>query len=135
MTGLPLGQIIELLVAVLLVLTIGYCVVLNARLKRLRSDEEALKATISELVTATEIAERAIYSLKTTAIEADRALGQRLKDAEDATGDLSRLIDASERARRGLQAETSRVPPVVASGTTPSRPGAFASRPAFSGAR
>lgn len=135
MTGLPLGQIIELLVAVLLVLTIGYCVVLNARLKRLRSDEEALKATISELVTATEIAERAIHSLKTTAIEADRALGQRLKDAEEATSDLSRLIDASERTRRGLQAEASRMPLATPAAAPPSRPGAFAARPAFSGAR
>ena len=34
---------IESLVAVLLLLTIGYCVVLNRRLKRLKADEQALK--------------------------------------------------------------------------------------------
>ena len=33
-----LGLIIESLVAVLLVLTIGYCMLLNARLKRLKAD-------------------------------------------------------------------------------------------------
>ena len=54
------GMIIEILVAILLVLTIGYCMRLNRRLKLLKSDEHSLRATISELVTATEIAERAI---------------------------------------------------------------------------
>jgi len=55
-----LGIAIESLVAVLLVLTIGYCMLLNSRLKRLKADESSLKATIAELITATEIAERAI---------------------------------------------------------------------------
>ena len=36
------GLMIESLVAVLLLVTIGYCVVLNGRLKRLKADEQAL---------------------------------------------------------------------------------------------
>ena len=60
------GIAIESLVAALLVLTIGYCMVLNKRLKRLKADEHSLKATIAELITATEIAERAIGGLKIT---------------------------------------------------------------------
>ena len=76
------GLIIESLVAILLLLTIGYCVILNSRLKRLRADEHALKATISELITATEIAGRAVAGLKATAQDADRTLGERLKAAE-----------------------------------------------------
>ena len=51
-----LGIIIESLVAVLLMLTIGYCMLLNKRLQRLKADEHSLKATIAELITATEIA-------------------------------------------------------------------------------
>ena len=47
------GIVIEILVAFLLVLTIAYCMSLNRRLKLLRSDEHSLRATISELVTAT----------------------------------------------------------------------------------
>ena len=54
------GLMIESLVALLLLLTIGYCIALNRRLKRLRADEQSLKATIAELITATEIAERAV---------------------------------------------------------------------------
>ena len=61
-----LGVVIESLVAVLLMLTIGYCMLLNKRLQRLKADEHSLKATIAELITATEIAERAIGGLKHT---------------------------------------------------------------------
>ena len=47
------GLIIESLVAVLLLLTIGFCLLLNSRLKKLKADEQTLKGTISELITAT----------------------------------------------------------------------------------
>ena len=68
--------------AILLIITIGYCMLLNRRLKLLKSDEQSLKATISELVTATEIAERAIAGLKETVRECDTTLGERLRGAE-----------------------------------------------------
>ena len=58
------GLMIESLVAILLLVTIGYCILLNERLKRLKADEQALKATIAELITATEIAERAVAGLE-----------------------------------------------------------------------
>jgi hypothetical protein len=91
-----LGLIIESLVAVLLMLTIGYCIVLNSRLKRLKSDEQTLKATISELITATEIAERAIGGLKVTVRECDQGLGERLRTAERYSAELGRQLDAGK---------------------------------------
>jgi hypothetical protein len=90
------GFMIEMLVVILLLLTIGYCVVLNKRLKRLKADEQALKATISELITATEIAERAVAGLKTTAHECDRSLGERLRGAERCVADLNRQMKAGD---------------------------------------
>jgi hypothetical protein len=84
-----LGLAIEGLVAILLTVTIGYCYMLNKRLGRLRADEQTLKATISELITATEIAERAIAGLKLTVQECDHSLGQRLKAADAAAADLA----------------------------------------------
>jgi hypothetical protein len=90
------GFMIEMLVAILLLFTIGYCVVLNSRLKRLKSDEQALKATIAELITATEIAERAVAGLKTTAHECDRGLGERLRGAERCGAELTRQIKAGD---------------------------------------
>jgi hypothetical protein len=82
------GMMIEGLVAILLMLTVGYCMLLNRRLKLLKADEMALRATISELITATEIAERAIAGLKITVHECDVGLGQRLSRAEVVSADL-----------------------------------------------
>jgi hypothetical protein len=83
-----LALIIESLVAILLMITIGYCISLNKRLIRLKADEHALKATISELITATEIAERAIAGLKMTVRECDQNLGERLRSAERFCADI-----------------------------------------------
>ena len=91
-----LGVMIEGLVAILLALTIGYCMMLNKRLKRLKADEQTLKATISELITATEIAERAIAGLKVTVQECDQSLGQRLKNATTVSEEIARRIAAGE---------------------------------------
>jgi hypothetical protein len=87
-----LGLLIESLVAVLLVLTIGYCMILNRRLKRLRADESSLRATIAELVTATTVAERAIEGLRTTVTDCDATLGERLRNAERISADLTRDV-------------------------------------------
>lgn len=86
------GLMIEGLVAVLLLLTIGYCRLLNKRLKVLKADEQSLKATISELITATEIAERAIGGLKVTVRECDENLGSQLAAASELSETLGRQI-------------------------------------------
>ena len=86
------GMMIEGLVAILLMLTVSYCMLLNRRLKLLKADEMALRATISELITATEIAERAIAGLKITVHECDVGLGQRLSRAEAMSVDLDHKL-------------------------------------------
>jgi hypothetical protein len=91
-----IGLAIESLVAILLLLTIGYCMVLNKRLTMLKADEQALKATISELITATEIAERAIGGLKLTVRDCDQTLGERLRAAERTSAALAGQIRAGE---------------------------------------
>jgi hypothetical protein len=90
------GLIIESLVAVLLLLTISFCMMLNRRLKKLKADEQALKATISELITATEIAERAIGGLKMTVRDCDENLGERLHAGESLSRELTRQLKSSE---------------------------------------
>jgi Domain of unknown function (DUF6468) len=87
---------IEILVAILLALTIGYCMMLNRRLKLLKADEHSLRATISELITATEIAERAIAGLKLTVDECEIGLGARLRSADRFTADLDRSVAAGQ---------------------------------------
>jgi Domain of unknown function (DUF6468) len=88
---------IEGLVAMLLLVTILYCVRLNAQLKRLRADEASMKATIAELITATETAERAIVGLKLTVRDADHTLGDRLRAAERFSAEILQHTEAGEQ--------------------------------------
>ncbi|MFZ0403380.1 MAG: DUF6468 domain-containing protein, partial [Pseudolabrys sp.] len=67
------GVLVETMVSILLLLTILYCVRLNKQLRLLKADEQSLRATISELVTATEIADRAISGLKSTMQQGEQA--------------------------------------------------------------
>lgn len=91
-----LGLVIESLVAVLLVLTIGYCALLNKRLKRLKADEQSMRGTIAELITATEIAERAIGGLKLTVRECDENLGSQLTMGTALSAKLAKQVLAGE---------------------------------------
>jgi hypothetical protein len=91
--ALPLT--IESLVAILLLLTILYCVRLNDQLKRLKADETTMQRTIADLVSATETAERAIAGLKATVQDADQTLGQALFEAEHLSGELTRGTEAA----------------------------------------
>jgi len=90
------GYLVESMVSVLLLLTILYCVRLNRQLRLLKADEQTLRATISELITATEIAERAIGGLKATMREGEQSLAARLQRAETLTADVERQLVAGE---------------------------------------
>src|ERR1700756_808817 len=97
-----LGIAIETLVAILLMLTIGYCMLLNTRLKRLKADEHSLKATIGELITATEIAERAIGGLKQTVCAANQNLGNQTTSAAHLSQQLKNQLAEGDNVVRRL---------------------------------
>jgi hypothetical protein len=84
------------MVSVLLLLTILYCVRLNRQLRLLKADEQSLRITISELVTATEIAERAIGGLKQTMREGEQVLTSRLQRSEDLSNEIDKKMKAAE---------------------------------------
>src|SRR6202161_4848902 len=96
------GIVIESLVAVWLMLTIGYCALLNKRLKRLKADEHSLKATIGELITATEIAERAIGGLKHTVRDVNVNLGEQLASASQMSQQLKKQLAEGDNVLRRL---------------------------------
>ena len=89
--------LIESVVALLLIITIGYCYVLNKRLTSLKSDGQMLKDIIAELGAATAAAERAISGLNLTVQETDDGLGRRLKAAEAVSTNLNRQITVGEQ--------------------------------------
>ena len=108
------GVAIESLVAILLMLTIAYCILLNRRLKRLKADEHSLKATIAELITATEIAERAIGGLKHTVRDVNEDLGNRLAAATEMSAQLKKQLQEGDLVVRRLSR--------IASAARPSEP-------------
>lgn len=105
------GLVIESLVAVLLLLTIGYCFVLNERLKKLHSDKESLQQMVADLISATNMANVAIKGMKDAAGEADALLNTRLGEADrfaiqlanhitSGQGVLDRIAQITEAARK-----------------------------------
>jgi Domain of unknown function (DUF6468) len=97
-----IGMTIEALVAVLLLVTIGYCMLLNKRLTRLKADEHSLKAVIAELITATEIAERAIGGLKLAVRDVNENLGAQLDQANQMSDHLKKQLAESDYVVRRL---------------------------------
>jgi len=129
------GIAIEALVAVLLIVTIGYCMLLNKRLLRLKADEQSLKATIGELITATEIAERAIGGLKhnenlgeqlTAANDISERLTRQLAEGDAVLGRLSKIAVAARSPTAVPQAPES--PRLSAAKATVAAAQAFAER-------
>ena len=101
------GLIIELLVAGLLAVTIGYCVILNGRLKKMRADEDTMRSIITELVKSTETAERAILGLRATASECNKTISARLSEAREVAAFLDKGVsnarhDVREQAARNI---------------------------------
>jgi Domain of unknown function (DUF6468) len=91
----PLITIVaDLLVAVLLTATIATSVRLSRRITKLKADETAMRATVGELMIASETAERAIAGLRTTLGDCDRTLAERLRTAERYASDLSAQVEA-----------------------------------------
>lgn len=115
MFGLPFGVFVEGMVSVLLVVTIGYCVVLNARLKRLHGDRDELRKMVSDLVQATDMANAAVHELKSAATEAELALNARLEEAEKFGIELANHVSAGQQvmeriARITAVAQAARAP-------------------------
>jgi len=122
MFGLGLGLIVEASVAVLLAVTIGYCVVLNSRLKRLHADRETMARTVGDLVQATALANAAVMELKTAALDAETKLYDRLEEAASfekslaghvATGSqlIEKILRITKAARSQQLAESAAAAP------------------------
>lgn len=100
------GILIEGLVIVLLAATIAYCVILSGRLKGLKLEESELRSIIAELLTATELAERAIQGLKIAAHENQKNLGLKMRDAERLNVELRAKLEEGDQLMHRLMAIT-----------------------------
>ena len=91
--------ILDVLVAILLVVTIGYAMALNKRLGVLRRDKAELEELAGSFVDATTRAEESISRLKHTADD----LKERMEKAQSLHDDLAFLIDRGGGAADRLE--------------------------------
>ena len=125
--GFNLGMLVEGSVAVLLAVTIGYCAILNQRLKRLHSDRETLTKMVADLLHATGLANSAITELKTAALEADAKLNDRLEQAEKFEIELAAQVSNGAQliekiARITAAARTQPLPEAPVAKSEPTKP-------------
>jgi Domain of unknown function (DUF6468) len=125
------GYLVESMVSILLLLTILYCVRLNRQIRLLKADEQTLRATISELITATEIAERAIAGLKATMREGEQSLGERLQRAESVSADIERQLAVGEELLARLTRIAAAARPGAAQAAVPDAKAVAAAAQAF----
>jgi uncharacterized protein YdcH (DUF465 family) len=124
MLGMNLGMLVEVSVAVLLAVTIGYCVVLNGRLKRLHADRDRLAQMIGDLVQATALANNAVGELKKAAVEVDANLSERMNEAaryqSELAGQVAQGAQLVEKIARITAA--ARAHPLPEAGDEPAKP-------------
>lgn len=78
---IPLSLAYEILVSLLLIVTIGYCFVLDRKLKALRNGQDGVRQSIAELVQATIKAETAMHGLHATSAEIQGELDEKMIEA------------------------------------------------------
>jgi len=97
---LPFALLLDMLIAILLIATIAYAVMLNRRLSQLRQDQSELDALANKFDDATVRAEESIHKLTGSADEMKRDVQDTLRKAEALRDDLNFLIE-----RAGVSAD------------------------------
>lgn len=132
MLGGSLGFFVEILVALLLAVTIAYCVIVNRKLEQLRSEQSDIRSVIRDLSAATGQAENAIATLCSAAGTAEETLTARIDGAAELGAQLSEALDRGEDLLSKLKAVASAAPrrasAEVPGGSGPARPGPRASQ-------
>lgn len=83
----------DAVVALLLIATIGYSVVLNRRLTSVRSDRDKFEVLVRTLNAASQRAEAAVAGLRQNAAELSRRLDKRVEEARALSDDLVYMIE------------------------------------------
>lgn len=119
----------DALLAILLAATVGYCAVLERRLRHLRSDQQGLMKTIRDLNLAIATAQNSLRALHGAADEAEQKLSRHVTQGRALADELSLLASAGERIATRI--ENGRPPQAAASQARPEKPAAKSAVPAF----
>jgi Domain of unknown function (DUF6468) len=95
--------LLDLIIAVLLVVTIGYCMTLNNRLTALRRNRDQMSKIIASFNEATLRAESSIPKLRRAADEAGNGLQERVEKAQSLRDDLAFMIERADTMANRLE--------------------------------
>ncbi|OAN46232.1 DUF6468 domain-containing protein [Magnetospirillum moscoviense] len=95
--------VLDLLVSVLLIATIGYAVMLNQRLTQLRKNRDDMAKIIVSFNEATVRAESSIPKLKKAAEDSGAALQERVEKAQSLRDDLAFMIERADTMANRLE--------------------------------
>ena len=88
------GLILEILVAVLLVVTIGYCFVLNRRLAMLRHGQSEMHTVVLTLNQATEKARVSVEQMRRNSIALTEELSEKIKSGRAIVDELGMMVES-----------------------------------------
>ena len=98
--------ILESLVAVLLLVTVAYCYVLNGRLANLRNSQDEMKQLLDDFAVAMAKAETSVSELRQASGEIGADLQERVVDARSLSDELKVMVqsgdDLANRLEEGL---------------------------------
>lgn len=97
----------EIFVSILLVITIGYCFILDRRLKALRSGQDGVRQSIQDLVQVSLSAEQSVHRLAKTSQEVTAELQESIIEAKSLTGKLT-----TGSTRTNKKRTQDRIPPL-----------------------
>ncbi|WP_231848880.1 DUF6468 domain-containing protein [Paramagnetospirillum magneticum] len=95
--------VLDLIVSVLLIATIGYAWMLNQRLSSLRKNRDDLAKTIAAFNEATLRAESSIPKLRKAAEESGQTLQERVEKAQSLRDDLAFMIERADTMANRLE--------------------------------
>ena len=104
---MPIDLLLDALVAVLLVVTSGYCFILDRRLRELRSGQDGMKEIIRALNQATEQAQSAIAHLKISGDAAGHDLRETVSKARALADELSLMLESGNNIADRLEGSAS----------------------------
>lgn len=113
---MSLTLIVEIALSLLLMLTVGYCALLERKLSMLRKGQDGLKQTIADLNAAIGNAGASMRLLKSSAAEISEKLHDEIGRGRSLADELSLLASSGERiASRIERSAPRREPPLPAS--------------------
>lgn len=104
MTGAILNLLVNVVIVVLLVVTIGYCWILNRRIRVLQDSKGELAALLKHFDESTQRASESIVALQTASKKIGETIQKRAEKANFLLDDLSYMIEKAEYVTKQVEA-------------------------------